>query len=30
MAKAKIAFLPESEYKQALIALCDLAVARNH
>jgi octaprenyl-diphosphate synthase len=30
MAKANIAFLPESEYKQALIALCELAVARNH
>ncbi|MDF2939742.1 MAG: geranylgeranyl pyrophosphate synthase [Gammaproteobacteria bacterium] len=29
-AKAKIAFLPGSEYKQALIALCDLAVARNN
>ncbi|MDO8953740.1 MAG: polyprenyl synthetase family protein [Gammaproteobacteria bacterium] len=29
-AKAKIAFLAESEYKQALIALCDMAVVRTN
>lgn len=29
-AKASIAFLPESSFKHALIALADLSVARNH
>ncbi|WP_407276007.1 polyprenyl synthetase family protein [Halothiobacillus sp. DCM-1] len=30
LAKASIAFLPESQFKHALLALADLAVARNH
>lgn len=30
LAKNSIAQVPDSQYKQALVALCDLAVARNH